>query len=63
MPVARLRGWVEAYDEVLVAACAALELDQRLDAMRPGPVRDLERERVERMLVRAGLLPPYGDGG
>lgn len=61
MPVARLRGWLEAYDEVLVAACRALELDQGLESLRPGPARDLERDRVERMLVEAGLLAAHGE--
>lgn len=54
-PVARRRGWVEAYDDVLVAACRALDLEQRLETL-PASKRDLERERVERMLVHAGLL-------
>jgi hypothetical protein len=54
-PVARRRGWLAAYDDMLVAACRALELDQTLEQRRPGVGRDLERERVERMLVRAGL--------
>lgn len=54
-PVARRRGWLEAYDDVLVAACHALGLEERLRAIPEGPERNLERERVERMLVRAGL--------
>lgn len=58
-PVAKLRGWIEAYDDVLVDACHALELPQRLRDLPDGTQRDLERERVERMLARAGLpLPP-----
>lgn len=56
VPVARMRGWLAAYDEVLVAACRALDLDQRLTSLPPGTERELERERVERALVRAGLL-------
>lgn len=55
MPVARRRGWIEAYDDVLVAACGALGLEQELDALPEGPRRALERERVERLLARAGL--------
>ncbi|WP_101523165.1 hypothetical protein [Nocardioides houyundeii] len=55
-PVARMRGWQQAYDDVLVVACEALDLEQRLGRLPPGVQRDLERERVERMLVRAGLL-------
>jgi hypothetical protein len=56
IPVARMRGWLEAYDDVLVTACQALDLEQRLDALPEGPERGLERERVERMLMRAGVL-------
>ncbi len=56
IPVARMRGWLEAYDDVLVTACHALGLEERLGAFPEGAERDLERERVERMLVGAGLL-------
>lgn len=56
VPVARMRGWREAYDDVLVTACQALGLEQRLGVLPEGAERDLERERVERMLVGAGLL-------
>lgn len=55
IPVARLRGWREAYDDLLATACHALDLEQRLGALPAGAERDLERERVERMLVQAGL--------
>lgn len=55
MPVARRRGWLEAYDDVLVTACQALGLEERIHALPEGPERNLERERVERLLVRAGL--------
>lgn len=55
MPVARLRGWVEAYDDVLTSACQALALDERIRAVGEGAERTLERERVERMLSEAGL--------
>ncbi|GAB2856218.1 hypothetical protein [Nocardioides pacificus] len=60
-PVARRRGWLAAYDEVLVDACRALGLEEHLAARRDGPLRDFERERVERMLVAAGLLADPGD--
>ncbi|MFA6298766.1 MAG: hypothetical protein WC642_06345 [Nocardioides sp.] len=56
MPFARLRGWRAAYDDVLVAACRALDLETCLASSRTLLERELERERVERMLVRAGLL-------
>lgn len=56
IPVAKLRGWLEAYDDVLITACRSLELEQRLDVLPEGGVHDLERERVERMLEEVGLL-------
>lgn len=56
MPMARLRGWSAAYDDVLVAACRALDIETCLESSRFPVERELERERVERMLVRAGLL-------
>lgn len=55
MPVARTRGWLEAYDDVLVTACHALGLEERIRAIPEGAERNLERERVERLLMRAGL--------
>lgn len=56
VPLARLRGWRQAYDDVLAVACLELGLEQDLQTRPEGVERDLERERVERMLVRAGLL-------
>lgn len=56
LPIARMRGWVEAYDDVLVSACRALGLEERLDVLPDGTERDLERERVERMLTVTGVL-------
>ncbi|MFA6575318.1 MAG: hypothetical protein WCS84_07835 [Nocardioides sp.] len=56
MPVARLRGWWAAYDDVLVTACRALGLEQCLESLLTPAARELERARVERTLVRAGLL-------
>lgn len=55
MPVARKRGWLEAYDDELVAACHALGLEERIRAIPEGAEHNLERERVERMLMQAGL--------
>ena len=55
MPLARRRGWLEAYDDVLVTACHALDLEERIRAFPEGAERAMERERIERMLVRAGL--------
>lgn len=56
VPVARLRGWQAAYDDVLVTACHALGLEEHLSGLPAGLRRDFERERVERMLTAAGLL-------
>lgn len=55
MPVARKRGWLEAYDDMLVTACHELGMEERLRAIPEGAERSMERERVERMLTRAGL--------
>ena|SRR5688500_16384194 len=55
MPAARMRGWLEAYDDVLVTACHALALAERLGSIPEGAEHSLERERVERMLMQAGL--------
>lgn len=54
-PVARMRGWLDAYDDVLVTACHALGVEERLCALPEGVERSLERERVERLLMQAGL--------
>jgi hypothetical protein len=56
IPVARMRGWVKAYDDVLVTACHALGLGERLGVLPDGAERDLERERVERVLEGVGVL-------
>lgn len=58
LSVAKRRGWLEAYDDVLVSACRSLDLEQRLDELPEGTTHDLERERVERMLEKTGLLRP-----
>ena len=57
MPAARRRGWLRAYDDVLVDACRALGEAERIYSLPEGPPRALERERVERLLLRAGLQP------
>jgi hypothetical protein len=56
IPIAKLRGWYEAYDDVLVTACHCLGLKERLGVLPEGPEHDLERQRVERMLEETGLL-------
>jgi hypothetical protein len=51
MKVARLRATSLAYDDVLVAACRALEVDVGAEP----PLRALERLEAEAELVRHGL--------
>lgn len=55
VPVARRRGWLAAYDDVLVQACRALALQEHLRTLPEGGERALERERVERVLRAAGV--------
>ncbi|GAA5155288.1 hypothetical protein GCM10023340_40180 [Nocardioides marinquilinus] len=47
-----------AYDQVLAEACDVLEVDHLLTVLPPGPDRDLERERVERLLRGTGMVAP-----
>lgn len=51
---ARFEGLRRAYDDVLVEACRALELDNLLPVLVPGEERDVERVRVEYALGRVG---------
>ena len=51
---ARFEGLRRAYDDVLVEACLALELDNLLPVLVPGEERDAERVRVEWLLGRVG---------
>lgn len=60
IPVARMRGWVEAYDDVLASACQELGVGERLHLLPDGAERDLERERIEHMLETAGVLVAAG---
>ena len=55
---AKWEGIRRAYDGVLAEAADTLELPHRLDLLPPGADHDLERVRVERLLEKAGLLPP-----
>jgi predicted NAD/FAD-binding protein len=52
----RVAGVQRAYDEVLVIACAELEVDTTLSETPAGQQRDLERLRVEFMLGECGLF-------
>ena len=53
---ARLTALLRSYDAVLGEACAALGYTQLLGVLPPGPELDHERERVEKLLSRAGLV-------
>jgi hypothetical protein len=52
---ARFEGVRLAYDQVLAEACRALGIEHLLGVLGPGVDLDLERERVEAALDRAGL--------
>ena len=54
-PRARRIGLQLAYDDVLVDACAALEVANTLTALPLGAERDAERLYVEHKLDAAGL--------
>ncbi|MDX8035779.1 hypothetical protein SK803_36750 [Lentzea sp. BCCO 10_0856] len=45
----------QAYDALLVQACAALEVEHRLRLLPEGMDREIERFRVEECLRRLGL--------
>ena len=53
---ARIVALLRSYDAVLGEACAALGYTQLLGVLPPGPELDHERERVEQLLARAGLV-------
>jgi hypothetical protein len=55
LPVARLQGWRQAYDDVLVEGCRALGIEDLLSDLPPGTERESERLRVEYLLENAGL--------
>ena len=55
IPIARRIGLQLAYDDVLVDACAALEVANTLTALPLGAERDAERLYVEHKLDAAGL--------
>jgi hypothetical protein len=59
-PIVRRRAARQAYDALLVQACAAVEVPHRLDALpEEGVDREVERLRVEDALRAAGLMVPY----
>jgi hypothetical protein len=55
LPVARRLGLQLAYDDVLVDACAALDIANTLRALPLGVEREAERLYVENQLAAAGL--------
>jgi hypothetical protein len=55
MPMARRRGIVAAYDDVLLDACRALGVATELDLIRDELERESERLRTEHELERAGV--------
>lgn len=55
-PAARRIGTRQAYDALLVTACRELDVEHRLDGLREGADRDLERLRIEDSLSRKGFV-------
>jgi hypothetical protein len=53
---ARVAALLRSYDAVLGEACTALGYADLLGVLPPGPELDTERERVERLLTRAGVV-------
>ncbi|MEV4315428.1 hypothetical protein [Actinocrispum sp. NPDC049592] len=54
-PVVRRLGTLQAYDHLLVQACRAVRVPQRIDQLSPGIDLELERLRVEESLRDAGV--------
>lgn len=54
-PMARRRGVLLAYDDVLVEAAHSLGVEHGLGSLPLGPARDLERLRLEAGLEASGL--------
>ncbi len=55
LPAARLAGWRQAYEDVLIEGCRALGFEDRLSDLPPGTEREAERLRVEFLLEDAGF--------
>jgi hypothetical protein len=51
----RFEGTRRAYDDVLAEACEMLDVPHLMRVLAPGPELDVERQRVELALDRAGL--------
>ena len=54
-PAVRRRATSQAYDALLVQACAAVDVSHRLDVLGEGLDREVERLRVEEALRDAGV--------
>jgi hypothetical protein len=54
-PAVRRRATRDAYDALLVQACAAVDVPHRLDRVGEGMDREVERLRVEEALREAGV--------
>ncbi|MGB3442812.1 MAG: hypothetical protein WBA97_29060 [Actinophytocola sp.] len=54
-PALRRRATREAYDALLVQACAAVDVPHRLDRLGEGMDREVERLRVEEALRSSGV--------
>lgn len=54
--MAKRRGVLAAYDDLLLDACRAVEVSTSLGALPEGLERESERLRIEFELERAGLL-------
>lgn len=54
-PLVRRIGTLQAYDQLLIQACRAVDVEQRIDALPPGTDLEIERLRVEQHLRDAGL--------
>jgi hypothetical protein len=54
-PALRRRATRQAYDALLVQACAAVDVPHRLDTAAEGMDREVERLRVEEALRDAGV--------
>lgn len=57
-PAARRDGTRQAYDALLIQACAAVEVQHELDTVPEGIDREVERLRIEESLRTAGLAIP-----
>jgi hypothetical protein len=57
-PVVRRRAARQAYDDLLIQACEAVDVRHRFGQLPEGIEREIERLRVEEALRSAGLAVP-----